>query len=114
MTHRGVAVTAPEQAVRRQGRHRECDCPDWVLRCAHWDGQVLWLTWLHGKNPYAGCTAHAWDTPRIVMGKLRTCACGQHPHILCRRGDLINYDTLAEAEAEFFRREALLLGREAP
>ena len=22
---------------------RECDCPEFVIRCAHWDGRKLWL-----------------------------------------------------------------------
>ena len=22
---------------------RECDCPAWVIRCAHWGGRKLWL-----------------------------------------------------------------------
>ena len=39
----------PETSRRHGGtpfgavRMRECDCPDWVIRCAHWDGRKLWL-----------------------------------------------------------------------
>src|SRR3990167_5644567 len=35
--------TEPQEAPARPATGRECGCPAWVVRCAHWEGTVLWL-----------------------------------------------------------------------
>lgn len=99
---------------------RECPlCPPWV-ECAHFGDQVVWL---------ASCESESWTAHQLacaVWGRHRTR--GREvtgPSLLAERGDwcwprymadlgsLIDFDTEAEARAEFERRVALMLGREA-
>jgi hypothetical protein len=95
---------------------RECDCPPWVLRCVHWEGQVLWLASLrHQDYP----KAHRHQTAecfRVAVGQLAEPSCGcSPPHVfLEHRGKAPSRtDLYPAAEAEFARRNAELLGREA-
>lgn len=37
-------MTLPAQGVERRARRDGCDCPPWVIRCAHFDERTLVLT----------------------------------------------------------------------
>jgi hypothetical protein len=99
-----LSPSAHPSLAQRDG----CGCPPWVLRCVHWDGQILHLvdlskhqqlckgrkaphgtSWSVGQGPLAHAPGH------IVEGG--------------RKGFLSN--DLPAAEAEFFRRERELLGQ---
>ena len=74
---------------------RECSqCPSWVLRCAHWEGQVLSLT---------GPFNDTYGVHGPAVGRS-----GEYCHNCYAAGD-----SLPAAEAEFERRNLELMGREA-
>ncbi len=94
-------------------RGRECGCPDWVEPCAHFDGQILHLSDRHsaayrhthlgtarycvglGSTPWKPCMTCNEDLQRIALDVAE------------------EFAELAMARAEFDRREAQLLGRDA-
>jgi hypothetical protein len=85
---------------------RECGCPSWVVRCAHWDGKILIL--IDGET---GCCnkRHSgvvlWDRP-IPPSRL---GCWQCEH---KRGRTLTggaIDARGAALAEFHRREQELI-----
>lgn len=106
------------------GERDGCGCPPHVLRCAHWDGQILIL--VDTDSPGAAYFPHTchggaspWDRqgysihrgPQFVKCQ-RSDDC---PALClqCERQVCLGFgDDLAAAEAEFHRRELELLGRE--
>ncbi len=95
-------------------RARECGCPPWV-ECIHFDGRV---TWLADSAVYeaAICSGHRDFYPgeaySVSTGLVAPCLTGGEPVL---SSDLPWFYTTdaAAARAEFRRREAELLGREA-
>lgn len=93
-------------------RESECTvCPPWVLRCGHFEEQTLYLcdvkTHLH--NHSVKVLRYA-----VTLGELVDCNCGRGDNILVTDEEGPGrYKNLAEAQAEFTRREAALLRREA-
>jgi len=79
-----------QQAGAARSHRRECGCWSWVLNCVHIDGQ-----WKIALMDRAGGGYDLVVQPGQGLGRER------------------KFKELAEAEAEFRRREALLLGREA-
>jgi hypothetical protein len=82
---------------------RECGCPACAVRCAHWDGKVVWLVnYRYGRSCLAA-GRHLWRWH--VRG----------PCVLPLEQDHIPWGgfhvSAAKAEADFRRREAELLGR---
>lgn len=93
-----------------------CGCPPWVVRCGHLpDGSLLMLADNQIPTPSWACSKHVQPDPtwpKFVIGhvaKPRLCECGLGQPSPC---PFWTAATLAEAETEFFRREAELLGRE--
>lgn len=64
---------------------RECGCPPWVLRCAHFGEETLWLT-----GPFQGTYGVHGPAPGPVAMHCRYCFNGG--------------ESLPAAEAEFHRR----------
>lgn len=108
----GLGAAELERAVAaRVGQHpgKECGCPPWVVRCAHFDGKTLWLVdsdlfpaellddGSHIKTPYRYAA---------VSGVIHNCACERHVKVTVRH---LDSDSLTHAQAEFARREAALL-----
>jgi len=95
-----AAPVLDEARAKRDG----CGCPEFVLKCVHFDGVLLLLTRPVGCHPSESVAYYAMGEGEIVP-----CWCG---HGQNARGTgsvgLFRSDALAEAEAEFSRREALL------
>ena len=95
-------------------RRSECPvCPPWVVWCAHFASRILILS--DGISNPAGCARHKrWRLLPAVgegtgfMPRRTGCGC-----IGFNEDIWITLPTLSDAEAEFRRREAALLGREA-
>lgn len=110
----GTAETATD---RRNGSGgRECSCPEWVLKCAHWDGQLLIIADYVQPCRHI-CSRSAPQLPRYRTGLLvgfRPCEVKDCPEVMGEGDEAwsIQTDDLPAAEAEFSRREALMLGRE--
>lgn len=104
----------PEQDAR--GKRDGCECPAWV-RCAHFEGQILWLADREHPTLLMALSSQSHVTYRgrwtVFLGAtIGRCRCGEHPVLRERKGDYGHHATLPEAQAEFDRREAVLLGRE--
>lgn len=89
---------------------RECTaCPTGITRCAHLGDRVVWLADLHRVTPHWG---HPWRGKRwTVEGPDSTspCSCTEdHVTVANQMAAYYLTDSLAEAEAEFARRDALL------
>jgi hypothetical protein len=94
-----------------------CGCPPWVIRCAHWDGQILVLgeTALH--HPIR-CNLEPSGHFGVFIGeRFQPHDCGRSGHMLLPPtsswGTGFPFRSLPAAEGEFHRREMALLGREA-
>lgn len=93
---------------------RECGCPAWVLRCAHWGDQTLrWDDTHLGMQIAPDHVRHPFQYYVAGPGIAEPCECGgydmfpsKYAHLLMQTNDF------AAAEREFLRREALLLGRD--
>jgi hypothetical protein len=110
------ATVDKERLTNRDG----CDCPPWILRCAHFDGQFINLA---SSEAFAECHPELKQTPehksawgRVEFG-VTVWRDGEHwPH--CAACDSINgllrtpfliTDDLAAAEAFFHETEERLL-----
>ncbi len=111
------SLSALEPRSPRSGASECTVCPPWVLRCAHWEGQTLWL--FDGTQfPYSD--SHFRVGLLTVLGTLGECShCSRHP-ILRDPSHRESHHDLPAAEAEFTKREeewkrsrdaAALLGR---
>ena len=89
---------------------RECNCPEWVIRCAHWGDEILVLV-----NMSIGLSHPHWQ-PRdgkgfnvALAGQYRPCLC--HGTTSRSRQNMVTtlHATEDEAKAEFYKREAQLL-----
>jgi len=98
---------------------RECNqCPPWVVRCAHWDGRLITLS-----DSEVAATLHVCGYPfevdRYRVNTLEesdwhpaSCGCPLLKGL--KTGNQSTFgDNFPSAEAEFYKREAALLGREA-
>jgi hypothetical protein len=94
---------------------RECGCPPWVIRCAHWDGQVLVLSDEAGHQTGCGfCDGNTGPQVFQMREPWSTCPYCAGPAIYPWQVQFAScQDDLPAAEAEFHHREAALLGREA-
>ena len=91
---------------------RECGCPEWVVRCAHWDGQVLVLDETSEKQP--GPRKHAgFRTATFLVGthpeRHKCDCCGTGVFMPSESQVFFETDDLPAAEAEFHRREQELV-----
>lgn len=86
----------------------ECPaCPQGIVRCAHYDGRVVWLSdQLAGQRHDYG---RHWDIRWGVLGPETPlqCVCSTD-HLVMHTLDVLGTDSLPEAEAEFERRAELL------
>ena len=117
-----MTIPAVEQSGWREGS--KCTvCPPWVTMCAHYDGRVLILadddrgnskghTCNGGYRPfdYQGFSIHLLTGGIGPCGRTEDCPVMVFdlPCLVCK-----SFDTLPAARAEFDRRAAQLLGREA-
>lgn len=103
-------MPSPNPLARSEGRDG-CPCPPYV-RCAHFGGQRVWLVEnlrsLQVHPDFQGqVPAYAVFGPTKLF--LPHDCCGyEHVHMAALT---LESDSLAAAEAEFHRREALLLER---
>ncbi len=97
------------------GQRDGCGCPQGIVRCAHLDDRVVWLDDAYvessgghaGRSPWDGERWHVVGPGTVIL----KCDCGKdHPTL---PGSFIVTDSLADAEAEFERRCALLREVEA-
>ena len=92
----------------------ECTvCPEWVLRCAHLEGQVVWLIdlpgWAATHGPYEARGQFTVTSGRLVTPPTRSINCDDWPHALVVDGDrsqVINDP--AASVAAFGKRSELL------
>ncbi len=100
-------------------RVSECTiCPDWVIRCAHLDGQQRFLILVdrreavaeHGGNPYFVLTALGYSKHEEEERELITTGIG----LGMPPPDDQDFPDLPSAQAEFRRREEELLRPEQP
>lgn len=89
---------------------RECPiCPPWVRRCGHWDGRVLVL------GPLTRHPSHLIVSPWAIWSGTEWFK-HNPPCVGCvgliGKGETVECSNLPAAEAEFAKREAILLGRE--
>ncbi len=98
----------------------ECTvCPDWLERCSHFDGIIIWLGKMNNPRLLQTLVGHhAEDNGFVVCQGNAIVRCGCSPeHLRLHRGEdqprEAKFLHLADAEAEFTHREAALLGREA-
>lgn len=87
-----------------------CGCPPWVLRCAHWEGQILVM----GPPPFDHNCCGRLTSAAFILGvgtKYVPCSCAGCGFPLLDGGPAEEFRDLPAAEAEFARREAVLLGR---
>ena len=106
-------LAEPRAPRRGAAEVRECTvCPPWVLRCAHWDGQVLIIAHEAGVPEHCGITDVIAPYCVVVVAGFELCVCGT-VLVLKEIGAWNGFDTdsLPAAEAEFRAREAQLLGR---
>ena len=100
-------------------RRSECTvCPPWVM-CAHFEGQILWLS----SRRQSRHLYNSADYGVAVGGEVGPCMqslCGDgclEPSLYITAYEYMDRaletDSFADAEAEFRRREDALLGREA-
>lgn len=96
----------------------ECTvCPDWLERCSHFGGTIIWLGKLSNPRVLQVLVNHAdADSVGFVVCQGESIIrCGCSPkHLRLRRGSHPLQETfshITDAEAEFYRREAALLGR---
>lgn len=93
-------------ATRNAGR--ECtQCPPWVVRCAHWDGQTLVISSdvIFLESPCPAGRPHHREYAEYVVGN----AAPRHGGCMIM-DNVISTDDLPSAEAEFYKRERELLG----
>lgn len=115
--------------VVRSGLHgpeysgRECGCPPYVVRCAHFEGRAVWLQntndWARaclGLTPPRAMFPNIYavgvgDGPEVCTRPICYCTGSgvEHIQISCATEEWSEFSDLAAAEAEFSRREALLL-----
>ena len=106
--------TEPQEAPARPATGRECGCPPGVVRCAHWEGMVLFLS---DETTPAPCVSRGHGCQHLFLGKhpspcSRT-GCKGTGHLRWQYAGVDQcFDTRQGAEAEFFRQEAILLGNE--
>lgn len=102
---------------QRPTRMGECPegCQDYVVRCAHFDGETIWMLELRSFSKAHGI---GWSYPRpwLVVGVDPSKNCtllNCHLTLWHWRGlDAAFCDTREEADAAWERYEAALLGRE--
>jgi len=92
---------------------RECACPEWVIKCAHWEGRVLALSDLkHGLVFAHHGTPPANPTTTFSIregGEFFLCDCHGTPgRSAIEAGPQHGFPDEESALAEFTRREALL------
>ena len=96
---------------------RECECPPWVVQCAHWDGQMVCL----GKTSPLPQGCHRCNANIGTKYGVITYAGAWGPCTVCGGASLwtdqirkpgSRHDDLGSAQDEFRHREAQLLGRE--
>lgn len=101
---------APTGRGRSAAVPRECDCPPWVA-CVHFDETILVLSSGESNNHDASCYRATSTVGGPYVGLLDEwipCSgCG----IPQASGTPFFFDSFEEAQAEFRRREAALLGR---
>lgn len=93
---------------------RECDCPEWVIRCAHFEGRlVLLATNARGRKP---CPIRKSTVPnpnrRVVATASRPyemCPCGCGVLSLLPDTVLHRSESVADALAAFYAAEEELL-----
>ncbi|KKM69716.1 hypothetical protein LCGC14_1448070 [marine sediment metagenome] len=99
--------------TERRAKRDGCECPEFVMQCAHFEGQILVLSRLTWPGASGICTSAeryaAW-----VGETYEDSQCGNANHwcLPPSDGKWAPWVSLPEAQAEFSRREALLLGRE--
>lgn len=112
-------MTAPAElraAVEALAERDGCGCPDHLVQCVHFDGQILWLVEeaaILRSGVMDGLHAGHQGFGVGCGTKVVPCPCSPEHLVLDIRGDAFsNFDTLPEARAEFAERERKLLGRE--
>ena len=103
-----------------QERRSECPvCPDWLERCGHFGGTIIWLGKLSSPRILQVLVNHVdVDSVGFVVCQgdaIIRCGCSPE-HLRLHRGEQprqAKFSHLADAEDEFYRREAELLGRVA-
>ena len=105
------------EGIHRSVERDGCGCPPWVIRCVHWEGQILLLQ--DGSTAEASpCCNGVRPAPvwwiGAIAGDWSACeVCGDASYFARQKvfalPAFIDFDA---ALAEFRRREALLLGRE--
>jgi hypothetical protein len=107
-----AASVAATDATAQQPSPRECDCPDWFVRCAHWQGELVFLGdrrrlhWVNGMP--ADVDASPWRVWRLLPTDLLARKLLNHtvstPHSCLYAGD-----SEADALAAFYDAEQQLL-----
>lgn len=96
---------------------RECDCPTWVIRCAHFGSDAVWMTCATTENyPICPCQVKpVSDVPTygiLHLSQVTPCPENAQPcHINWWDRPLFVGDSEAEALEAFFAAEAELLSR---
>lgn len=97
---------------------RECNCPAWILRCAHWKANILILA-----DQQEACLAHApicrrtavpaYTVDQISPSAFELCfSCGRGPFISPSANITIALcSTLLDAQEAFAEHESELLER---
>lgn len=121
---RGQAVneTRTREPNPRLAERDGCGCPPWVVRCVHFSGMLLAITDASKDDDSKRCDfclgpASVGFGVYVLSAPPVSCpSCGLESawylepyEVFARR-----YAQFEEAEAEFYRREADLLGREVP
>ena len=102
-----------DPALTPQERRSECPvCPPWFVMCAHLDGQVVGLISSDLARPCL--PGHECSRAFTVNGpsSQRQCSCAVD-HLVFVNPGVREFDLFEQAQADFRRREAALLGREA-
>ena len=104
--------TSSQEAPARPATGRECDCPPWVLRCAHWEGKVLVLATEESHVLRSTCfiPQHRFGIAVGKEGGYYRCRCGGIRLTLFIEPTWCS--DLMQGRAEFSRQEAILLGHE--
>lgn len=95
-------------------RESECSvCPDYVVRCAHLEERRVGVTQL---SEIPSCHCHSVDTSDMErwyaygpVTMIRSCEKCKGPYFRMEDPRGHGFDTLADAETDFIRREALML-----
>ncbi len=89
---------------------RECECPEWVLRCAHWEGRVLVLSGGRAQHEATCFRQSIPEGPMVcTVYEFGAAYCGCNVLTGRKYSGVQKFSGLPSAIQEFHRREAELL-----